>query len=115
MHSLTHMSPLPVIRSTVKCRSAGWPPRCAAMAATAEPFPGLRVIQDRVRRVDGVLGRAVPLLGGPPTLHDVGPGLSVAVHRLARQVRQVGPLSVPGTVTGSAAIEVIPARAAAGS
>src|SRR5450755_2853820 len=57
--------------------------------AAAEPFPGLRVIQDRVRRVDGVLGRAVPLLGGPPMFHDLGPGLGVTIHRLAPQVRRV--------------------------
>jgi len=36
--SLTHTSPLPLIRSTVKCRSAGWPPRCAAMVARPRNF-----------------------------------------------------------------------------
>src|ERR1700760_2329591 len=58
--------------------------------AAAEPFPGLRVIQDRVYRVDGVLRRAVPLLGGPPVLHDPRPGLGVTVHRLAPQARSPG-------------------------
>ena len=45
--------------------------RTTAEGGTAAGFGGFarapaRVIQDRVRRVDGVLGRAVPLLGGAP-------------------------------------------------
>src|ERR1022692_2742794 len=80
--------------------------------AGAEPFPGLRVIQDCVRRVDGVLGRAVPLFGGPPMFHDLGPGLGVTIHRLAPQVRRVGSTVHAWDSRWLAVIEVIPAGAA---
>src|SRR5580704_321708 len=58
--------------------------------AAAEPFSRLRVVQDGVRRVNGVLRRAIPLLGGLPMPLDHGPHLGVTVHCRAPDVRWTG-------------------------
>src|SRR3954470_15806350 len=49
-------------------------------AATAETLTGLRVVQDGVGPVDGVLGLAVAPLGGVPVFGHPGPGPAVTVH-----------------------------------
>src|ERR1700716_2020161 len=58
--------------------------------AAVEPFSRLRVVKDRVRRVDGVLRRAVPQLGGLPMPHDPCPDLGVTVHCRDPEVRWAG-------------------------
>ena len=82
--------------------------------AAAEPFPRLRVIQDRVRRVDGVLRRAVPCSEACQCSMILA--LAWASPSMSRSSSPVGglPLATPGTVTGFAALDVIPAGAAAG-
>ena len=47
-----------------------------------EPLSGLRVVQDRVGRVDRVLGVGVPALGGRPVLLYPGAGAGVTIHCL---------------------------------
>jgi hypothetical protein len=58
------------------------------VGAAAETLTRLRVVQDRVGRVDGVLGRAVAALGGVPVFCHPGPGPDVAVRGYARPARR---------------------------
>src|SRR4051812_26541679 len=51
------------------------------VAATAEALTGLRVVQDRVVRVDGVLGFGVATFGGVPVVGQPRTGPDVTVHR----------------------------------
>src|SRR4051794_28103118 len=46
---------------------------CPDGVAPAKALSGLRVVQDRVDRVDGVLPVAVPAFGGLPVLCQLGP------------------------------------------
>jgi hypothetical protein len=46
----------------------------------SEALAGLRVVQDRVRSVDRVLGVVVPALGGIPVLLDPGPDIAVTIN-----------------------------------
>src|SRR3954453_7884430 len=54
--------------------------------ATAETLAGLRVVQDGVGRIDGVLGLDVAPLGGVPVFCHPGPVSDVAFHGSAPPV-----------------------------
>src|SRR5260370_27101645 len=56
---------------------------CLDIAAAAETLTRLRVVQDRVGCVDGVLGFDVAPLGGVPVFCQPGPGPDVTVHGYA--------------------------------
>jgi len=56
---------------------------CLDIGPTAETLTRLRVVQDRVVRVDGVLGFDVAPLGGVPVFCHPVPGPDVTIHGYA--------------------------------
>ena len=67
---------------------------CLDIAATPETLTGLRVVQDRVGRVEGMLGFDIALFGGVPVFCHPVPGPDVTVHGHAPPAERF-PLSSP--------------------